>query len=282
MLRSLLFVPGDNERKIERAMQTRADALILDLEDAVAPAAKAVARGLVAEFLSLPRSDKLMIVRVNGYSTGQTLSDLHAVVGKADGIMLPKCEGPEDIHRTTHCIDAFEIAVNAESKGTQIFPIVTENARSILSLADYRDCGSRVGALVWGAEDLATDLGSFEKRNADGYFGPYRLARDLCLIAAASIQAPAIDTVYTNIKDLDGLAVEAAAAKRDGFRAKMAIHPSQIDIINHAFSPTIEEKAWATAVVEAFAANPNAGALRLNDQMIDIPHLKLARRILAQ
>jgi citrate lyase subunit beta/citryl-CoA lyase len=281
VFRSLLFVPGDSQRKMERASQTEADALILDLEDAVAPSLKSAARDLVSRFLSTRQLEKFLIVRVNSLATNESLADLSAVVGHADGIMLPKCSGPDDLTRAIHYIEAFEVAAGARDKRTQIFPIVTETARSVLSLDAYQNCGDRLGALVWGAEDLATDLGSFEKRNASGYFGPYRLARDLCLMAAAAVKSIAIDTVYTDIKDLEGLAAEAGAAKRDGFRAKMAIHPSQVETINRAFSATPEERAWAAAIVDAFAANPNAGALRLNDQMIDTPHLDLARRILS-
>jgi citrate lyase subunit beta/citryl-CoA lyase len=266
---------------MERAAQSEADALILDLEDAVAPSLKAAARDLVSQFLSTQKLEKFLIVRVNALATHETLGDLRAVVGLADGVMLPKCSGPDDLMRAIYYIEAFEVAAGGRDKRTRIFPIVTETARSVLSLEGYQHCGDRLGALVWGAEDLATDLGSFEKRDAKGYFGPYRLARDLCLMTAAAVKSFAVDTVYTDIKDLEGLAVEAAAARRDGFRAKMAIHPSQVQTINRVFSATPEERAWATSIVDAFAANPNAGALRLNDQMIDTPHLALARRILS-
>lgn len=282
MFRSLLFVPGDSARKREKALQTEADALILDLEDSVAPSAKDAARISVAEALRDRTSDKYMIVRINALSTPQALPDLKAIIGLADGVMLPKCEGSRDAQRACCYIEAFEIAAGLEQKRTRLLPIMTETARSVLALATEFESCERLMALVWGAEDLATDLGAFGNKDASGYRSPYRLARDLCLFAAASAGLAAIDTVYADTKDLDGLAREAAAARRDGFAAKMAIHPSQVDAINEAFTPTPAETDWASAVVDAFAANPGAGALKLDGRMIDQPHLKLARRILSR
>jgi citrate lyase subunit beta/citryl-CoA lyase len=282
MFRSLLFVPGDSARKLEKALTTQADALILDLEDSVAPSAKDSARASVAEALRGVKTDKFMIVRINALSTPQPLLDLKAVVGLADAIMLPKCEGGRDAQRAGCYIEAFEVAAGREHKRTKLLPIVTETARSVLALTAELESSERLMGLVWGAEDLASDLGAFGNKDGGAYRSPYRLARDLCLFAAAGAGLMAIDTVYADIADLDGLAREAAAAKRDGFAAKMAIHPSQVDVINQAFTPTQEETDWAEAVAGAFAASPGAGALRLDGRMIDQPHLKLARRILSR
>jgi citrate lyase subunit beta/citryl-CoA lyase len=280
-IRSLLFVPGDSLRKYERAQQSGADALILDLEDSVATAAKLQARLTVAQMLSDREGRQKLFVRVNALDTGMTLLDLAAVVGLADGIVLPKCNGVEDLRRLEHYLEALEVG-KTQSDPTTILPIVTETARSCFALDSYRGCSERLVGMIWGAEDLAADLGAFQKRDANGYHSPYRLARDLCLVAASAAQVAAIDTVYTDIGDLDGLAVEARAARRDGFSAKVIIHPSHVAIVNSALAPSEQEIHWARQVVDAFAANPNSGALRLDGRMIDQPHLALARKILAR
>jgi citrate lyase subunit beta/citryl-CoA lyase len=210
-----------------------------------------------------------------------TLLDLAAVVGLADGIVLPKCNGVEDLRRLEHYLEALEVG-KMRSEPTTILPIVTETARSFFALDGYRGCSERLVGMIWGAEDLAADLGAFQKRDATGYHSPYRLARDLCLVAASAAQVAAIDTVYTDIGDLEGLAVEARAARRDGFSAKVIIHPNHVAIVNSALAPSEQEIHWARQVVDAFAADPNSGALRLDGRMIDQPHLALARRILAR
>lgn len=281
-IRSLLFVPGDSPRKFEKAKSSGADALILDLEDSVAAEAKPEARGRVSAMLDARAEGQAMYVRVNAFDTGLTLADLHAVVGKADGIMLPKCAGAADVRRLSHHLDAFEVAAGAEPGCTKILAIATESSRSLFSLGEYRESGDRLAALVWGAEDLATDVGAFEKRDASGFHSPFRLARDLCLFAAAAAGVAAIDTVYIDIPDLTGLATEAKAARRDGFHAKMSIHPSHIEAINQAFGASETELSWARRVVAAFDANPTSGVLRIDGRMVDIPHLALARKLLAR
>jgi citrate lyase subunit beta/citryl-CoA lyase len=275
-----LFVPGDSARKFERARLSGSDALILDLEDSVADEAKPQARLEVAKMLERRGEGQAMFVRVNAFDTGMTLLDLHAVVGKADGIMLPKCGGADDVLKLSHYLDAFEVAAGAAGGRTTILAIVTENGKSLFALGDYRGCNDRLAALIWGAEDLAADVGAFEKRDAGGYHGPFRLARDLCLLAAAAAGVHAIDTVYTDIPDLEGLAAEAGAARRDGFRAKLSIHPSHIALINAAFGASEREIAWAHQIVDAFDTNPHAGALKIGGRMIDRPHLALARKLL--
>jgi citrate lyase subunit beta/citryl-CoA lyase len=280
-IRSLLFVPCDSLRKYGRAQQSGADALILDLEDSVAAAAKPQARLTVALMLSDRKGRQKLFVRVNALDTGMTLLDLAAVVGLADGIVLPKCNGVEDLLRLEHYLEALEVG-KTRSEPTTILPIVTETARSLFALDIYRGCSERLVGMIWGVEDLAADLGAFQKRDANGYHSPYRLARDLCLVAASAAQVAAIDTVYADIGDLDGLAIEARAARRDGFSAKVIIHPSHVAIVNSALAPSEQEIHWARQVVDAFAANPDSGALRLDGRMIDQPHLALARKILAR
>jgi citrate lyase subunit beta/citryl-CoA lyase len=281
-IRSLLFVPGDSPRKYERARQSGADALILDLEDSVAGAAKPQARINVAQMLTQREERQKLFVRVNAFDTGMTLLDLAAVVGPADGIVLPKCHGAEDLRRLQHYLEALEVGDAGRSQPTTILPIVTEAAKSLFALDSYRGCSERLVGMIWGAEDLSADLGAFQKRDAAGYHSPYRLARDLCLIAASAAKVAAVDTVYTDIGDLEGLAAEAREARRDGFSAKAIIHPSHVAAVNSAFASSEEEIHWARQIVDAFAANPDSGALKLDGRMIDQPHLALAQKILAR
>lgn len=273
-LRSLLFVPGDRPERMDKALSTGADALILDLEDAVAPSAKAAARAATAAFLQRPREGVALFVRVNPLDGPLARDDLAAVLpGEPDGIVLPKAEG----------------AASVEALGTllgrplPILPIATETPAAIFQLGSYAAVAERLCGLTWGAEDLPAAIGAATSREADGsYTPPYELARSLTLFAAHAAGVPAIETVYPAFRDLDGLAAYAARAARDGFTGMMAIHPSQVPVINQAFTPSAEAIAHARAVVAAFEANPGAGALQLDGKMIDAPHLKQAQRVLDQ
>ena len=155
------------------------------------------------------------------------------------------------------------------------------SAKALLRLDSYGRAGPRLAGLMWGAEDLAASLGSTSNADEHGFHSPFRLARDLCLIAARAAGVAPIDTVYTRIDDLAGLAAEAAAARRDGFAAKAVIHPKHVDAVNAAFAPTAAEIGWAKQVVEAFARDSGAGVVRIDGRMIDKPHLKAAEAILA-
>jgi citrate lyase subunit beta/citryl-CoA lyase len=282
-MRSLLFVPGDSARKFEKARVSDADALILDLEDSVAPDAKPDARKSIQAMLGQRAPGQTIFVRVNALATGLILEDLGAVVGRCDGVMLPKCSGATNVARLSFYLEAFESAFGAKVGSTRILPIVTETAESMFGLAQYqRDEAGRLAGLVWGAEDLAADIGASRKRGPKVYSSLFLMARNSCLFAAARAGLPAIDTVYTAISDLEGLLHEAEEARADGFQAKLAIHPTQIETINKAFSVTPEERAWAEGVVAAFAREPGKGALRVGDQMVDVPHLRLAEKILAR
>lgn len=280
-MRSLLFVPADSERKLARAPQAGADALILDLEDSVAPANRPLARGQARDFLASVGDERFRrYVRINPLSTGDALDDLAAVVpGRPDGILLPKCL-PEDLHTLDQYLAALETA-SAIPRGTiRVIAIATETPAAMFAVGSYAGISPRLEAITWGAEDLAAGVGG-NNRRADGiYDDVYRLARSLCLLGAAAAGVAAIDTIYTDFKDEAGLATECAAAKRSGFAAKMAIHPAQIAVINRAFSASEEELAWAQKVVTAFAESPNAGTIALDGKMIDKPHLTLARRLL--
>jgi len=282
-MRSLLFVPGDSERKLSRAPQSGADALILDLEDSVAPAHRPLARRQTRDFLaSSVSADFRRYVRINPLSSGAALDDLASVVGgKPDGILLPKCE-PQDLQTLDHYLSALETVSDLVPGTIRIVAIATETPTAMFSLGGYRGVSPRLEAITWGAEDLAACLGG-NNRRADGvYDDVYRLARSLCLLGAAAAGVIPIDTIYTDFKDEFGLAAECAAARRSGFAAKMAIHPAQVPVINQAFAVSQEDLAWARKVVQAFAENPEAGTIAIEGKMIDKPHLTLARRLVDQ
>jgi len=274
-LRSLLFVPGDRPDRMEKALGAGADALILDLEDAVAPAARPEARRAVAAFLGAHRGARLW-VRVNPLDNPDNERDLAAILsGHPDGIVLPKAEGGGSVA---------ELARRLAERGNataQILAIATETPAAIFQLGSYGGA-KRLAGLTWGAEDLPAAIGAAASREEDGRFTPpYELARSLCLFGAAAAGVAPIETVFPAYQDLDGLAAYAGRARRDGFAGMMAIHPDQVPVINSAFTPSAAEIAHAEAVVAAFAANPEAGALALEGKMIDRPHLVQAQRILA-
>ncbi|WP_374945291.1 HpcH/HpaI aldolase/citrate lyase family protein [Sphingomonas sp.] len=270
-LRSLLFVPGDRPERMVKAAQLEADALILDLEDAVAPENKPRARAAVAAFLHEPRR-VAVFVRINPLESGLAEDDLAAVQSAApDGIVLPKAEGAASLARLDGML----------SDGTRILPIASETAAAIFTLGTYGGVTQRLCGLTWGAEDLPAAIGAATAREADGsYTAPYQVARALVLFGAHAAGVPAIETVYPDFRDLDGLAAYAARGRRDGFTGMMAIHPSQVPVINAAFTPSADEIAHARRIVEAFAENPGAGTLQLDGRMIDAPHLKAAQALL--
>ncbi len=276
-LRSLLFVPGDRPERMEKALGLGADALILDLEDAVAADARPKAREMVADFLSatLDRAVKLF-VRVNPLDSEDIGLDLRAIApGRPDGIVFPKAEGAASIEALGNRMAARELFV-------PILPIASETPAAVFQLGNYGPVAHRLCGLTWGAEDLPAAIGAATSREEDGsYTSPYEIARALTLFGAHAAGVPAIETVFPAFRDLDGLARYAGRAARDGFTGMMAIHPAQIAPINAAFTPSEQAVAHARAVVAAFAANPGAGALQLDGRMIDAPHLKQARRTLA-
>jgi citrate lyase subunit beta/citryl-CoA lyase len=255
--------------------------LILDLEDSVVADRKEEARGMTRAMLSGGRSGPRLYVRVNALDTDMTLRDLAAVMPAApDGIVLPKSQSGDDVRRLSLWLDAFEAAAGTEPGSTRIVVVATETAGSIFGLGTYKDSSARLEGLMWGAEDLAASLGATENGATGTFHSPYRLARDLCLMGAAAAEVAAIDTVYTDIENLAGLERETRIARRDGFSAKALIHPKHVDVVNAAFEPSAEERAWAEKVIAAFAASPDLGTLRLGGKMIDKPHLRAARRIL--
>lgn len=287
MLRSWLFVPGDSDRKLAKVEASAADAVILDLEDAVATAAKAGARDRVRAFLAArpaaSRTTRLW-VRVNALDEGG-LDDLVAVVGGApDGVMLPKCGGPPDVARLAHYLDALERREGLPPGRTGIVPVATETPAAALRLADYAAAPhARLVGLTWGAEDLATALGATANRDARGAFGAtFLMVRSAMLLAARAAGVQAIDTLHADFRDLAGLASACRAAASEGFTGCLAIHPGQVETINAGFRPAPEAVDHARRVVAAFAANPGAGTVGLDGRMLDLPHLRQAERILAE
>jgi citrate lyase subunit beta/citryl-CoA lyase len=286
-LRSLLFVPGDSERKQAKALTSGADALILDLEDSVAPAQLPAARTQVRQFLSTPAAASAQRwVRVNGPASGLLLEDVAAIIaGRPDGIVLPKVSSASEVAQASSHLGELERKAGIEVGSTRLIVIATETPLALLKLGDYAAGGpglERLAALTWGMEDLSAALGASAKTEADGSLTPvFELARSLCLVAAAAAAVQAIDGVHADFRDTAGLTREAARARRDGFTAKLAIHPDQVPIINAAFSPSAAEVERARRVVAAFAASPGRGVTSLDGQMLDRPHLILAQRILA-
>lgn len=285
-MRSYLFVPADSQRKLEKALGSDADCLILDLEDSVAPGRKEEARRLACAFLreAAGRPDcPRFVVRVNALSTGLTEADLAGVMAAApQAILLPKSLGGADVQRLSAMLAVHEAENGLAEGATAIDALVTETPIGVLNAGTYAGKSARLRSLSWGGEDLAAAIGAQSNRDDNGFYtGVFRLARSLTILAAAAAGVEAVDTVFTDLADLAGLEAESAAAVRDGFSGKMAIHPSQVPVINRVFTPDARTLDWADRVVEAFAnAGAEAGVLSLDGRMIDRPHLRQAERII--
>ena len=286
-MRSQLFVPGDSLKKLEKGLVSGADCLFIDLEDSVALSQKPKARDMTRDFLKSARQHDrrpLLYVRVNALDTGLTDADLAAIMsGRPNGIVLPKCLSGADVQHLGAKLAVMEAEAGIEDGATRIIPIATETAAAIFNMGSYKGASARLAGITWGAEDLSADLGAETNRAGDGFYtDPYRLARSLTLFAAAAAGVPAIDTVFPNFRAEDSFRRECEAARRDGFTAKMAIHPAQVPVINEVFTPSPEALAEARAIVAAFADNPGAGVTSLNGEMLDRPHLERAKRVLAR
>ena len=284
-MRSLLFVPGDSEKKLAKSENLPADLLILDLEDAVAPENKSRARGLVAEYLGQrdAQSRARVWVRINPVGSAESAADLAAVMPAGPGgIVLPKTRSFEDVETLGRHLDDHEDDLGIGAGATRILPVASETPRSIFSLGSYDQCGARLAGLTWGAEDLSAAMGAISSRDGNGeWTAPYQVVRSLCLFAAHAAGVAAIDTLHANFRDSRGLERSCAEARRDGFNGKLAIHPDQVEIINRAFTPRAEEIERARRIVALFESNPGQGAVALDGAMLDLPHLVQARKILA-
>ena len=271
--RSWLFVPADSERKIEKALDSAADAIIFDLEDSVAPSQKPLARELLGLLPQRRDGEPERWVRINPLGSEAHEDDMDALDGfDVDGIVLPKTENGDDVA---------DFCAELAPRSLPVHAIVTETAASLFGLLSYRDAGSSLAAMSWGAEDLSAALGAASKTGPDGELSfTYRLARSLCLAGAVAAEVQPVDGVFADFRDDDGLRAEAEAARREGFTGKLAIHPAQVPVINAAFTPSDNDIAHAAAIVAAFEAEPNAGVLSVGGKMVDRPHLVQAQRVL--
>lgn len=280
--RSWLFAPGDSERKLEKATASAADIAIFDLEDAVAEEAKPNARAMVSEWLKAHAAKRARLwVRINPLQGPHALADLAAIMpARPGGIMLPKARGRADVDVLDHYLSALEVARGTERGETPVIVLVTETAEAMFTTGSYAGA-PRVVAMTWGAEDLADAIGASENKHADGsYTFTYELARSLCLLGAAAAGVAAIETIHGDFRDETGLRLRAERVRRAGYRGMLAIHPSQVDVINQAFTPSAEEVAAARQVVDLFAANPGAGTIAHRGAMLDRPHLARAQALL--
>jgi citrate lyase subunit beta / citryl-CoA lyase len=282
-LRSLLFVPADSERKFAKAGGVGADALILDLEDSVAPSRKAFARAAVKELLSGRMENWSFLVRINPFGTDLTLEDLAAIVRPGlDGILIPKVNGIEDVDLVSHYVDVLEVAAGVAPGHIKLLVVGTETPAAMFGFSGYARKNKRLVAMTWGAEDLSAALGALTNKEVDGSWTfPYQVARAQCLFAAGAAGVAALDTLYADFKDLGGLAESCRIARRDGFVGRVAIHPDQVATINACFTPSDADLAHARRVIAAFSAAPNIGTVGIDGKMYDIPHLVAARSTLA-
>ena len=284
-IRSLLFVPADSEKKISRGLQGTADALMLDLEDSVTPDRKEHARQSIAELLSAPApgySGELW-VRINPLTTPYAIEDLCAVVTpNLAGILLPKCEGPADVATASNFISALAAKSGIADANIGILAVATETAAAPFALGEYRNADlPRLRGLTWGAEDLSSAIGAATNVSPDGKWAfTYRMVRSQCLLAAKSAGVRAIETLYVDFRDDAGLMASCKEARREGFNGRFAIHPAQVDIINEAFMPSLDEVNEAQRILAAFEAAGNAGTVGLDGKMLDIPHLIQAQKVL--
>jgi citrate lyase subunit beta/citryl-CoA lyase len=284
-MRSLLFVPADGGSKLDKAMASGADAVIIDLEDSITPERKAQARAAAFEFLqrasAQPQRPRLL-VRINGLDTGMTDADLDAVVaGKPDAIVFPKAEGGSTVTHLDAKLTAREAIAGLPEGSIKILAQAVESAAGLFLAGTFRRASPRLIGMTWGPEDLSAELAAEANREADGTLTePYRLARSMCLFGAAAAKLPAIETVYVDFRNSEGLRRDTEAARRDGFTGRLAIHPAQVAVINDVFTPSAEQIEKAKAVVAAFAAQPGAGAVGINGKMFDRPHLVRAQALL--
>lgn len=283
-LRSMLFIPADSERKLAKGEASGADALILDLEDSVAPSRTHIAREMALAYLRsrASRGRQQVWVRINPLDTPAALLDLAVVAGAPDGIVLPKVRSAADVVKLSNYLDALEVREGVAQGSIRIMPVATETPQSLFALGSYEACSPRLAGITWGAEDIAAALGASTNRRPDGeYDSVYQIACALCLAGAAAASVQPIDTIWSDFGDEAGLIRDSRTARQRGFTGKLAIHPNQVATINAAFTPSDVELAWSRKVVDLFESNPGLGTIGLEGKMLDMPHLKQAQRVLA-
>lgn len=285
-MRSLLFVPADGGAKLEKAMASSADGVILDLEDSIAPERKDLARKAALDFLKSVHAKKdrpRLLVRVNGLDTQMIDADLDAVVpGAPDAVLFPKAEGGATVTHVDAKLTAREAIAGLPEGSIKILAQTVESAAGLFSAGTYRNCSSRLIGMTWGPEDLSAELGAEANREADGtWTEPYRIARAMCLYGAAAAKVPAIETIHVDFRNADALRKDTEIARRDGFTGRLAIHPAQIPVINDVFTPSAAQIEKAKAIVAAFTAKPGVGTVGIDGKMYDRPHLARAQALLA-
>ena len=284
-MRSLLFVPADGGSKLDKAMASGADGVIIDLEDSIAAESKESARKLALDFLKSAQSRKdrpQLLVRINGLDTGMTDADLDAVVpGKPDAVLLPKAEGGATVIHLDAKLTVREALAGLPEGKIKILAQTVESPAGLFSAGSYRNCSARLIGMTWGPEDLSAELGAEVNREIDGTLTePYRIARAMCLFGAAAAKVSAIETIYVNFRDTDVLRKDTELARRDGFTGRLAIHPAQVPVINEVFTPSTAQIEKAKAIVAAFEAKPGAGTVGMDGKMYDRPHLARAQALL--
>lgn len=286
-MRSLLFVPADAGNKLDKAMASGADAVIIDLEDSISPERKPAAREAARDYLKAhtgkaerPR----LFVRINGLDTGMTDADLEAIVpGKPDAVLFPKAEGGASVVHLDAKLTAQEAIAGVAEGSIRVLAQNVESAAGLFLAGTFKDVSPRLIGMTWGPEDLSAELGAESNRDDKGILTePYRFARSVCLFGAAAAKLPAIETVYVDFRNSEGLRQDTIEARRDGFTGRLAIHPAQVPVINEVFTPTAEQIEKAKAIIAAFAANPGAGAIGIDGKMFDRPHLIRAQALLAR
>jgi citrate lyase subunit beta/citryl-CoA lyase len=285
-MRSLLFVPADGGNRLDKAMASGADAVIVDLEDSILPERKQHARAAALEFLKNNAAKKdrpRILVRINGFETGMTDADLDAIVaGKPDAVVFPKAEGGASVIHLDAKLTAREALAGLPEGSIMILAQAVESAAGLFAAGTFRDASARLIGITWGPEDLSAELGAQANRDEAGFLTePYRLARNMCLFGAAAAKLAAIETVYVDFRNSEGLRRDTQEARRDGFSGRLAIHPAQVPVINEVFTPTPQEIENAKRLIAAFAAKPDAGAVGIDGKMFDRPHLIRAQRLLA-
>ena len=284
-MRSLLFVPADGGSKLDKAMASGADGVIVDLEDSIAAESKESARKLALDFLKSAQSRKdrpQLLVRINGLDTGMTDADLDAVVpGKPDAVLLPKAEGGATVIHLDAKLTVREALAGLPEGEIKILAQTVESPAGLFSAGSYRNCSARLIGMTWGPEDLSAELGAEANREIDGTLTePYRIARAMCLFGAAAAKVSAIETIYVNFRDTEVLRKDTELARRDGFTGRLAIHPAQVPVINEVFTPSTAQIEKAKAIVAAFEAKPGAGTVGIDGKMYDRPHLARAQALL--
>ena len=284
MRRSLHFVPGGQEKMIARALTLPADGLILDLEDAVPPPLKPATRPIVRRWLeTLDFGGRERWVRMNPIFTDHAVHDLEeTIAARPDGYVVPKPRTAEDVRRIVAQLERLEEKHGLAFGSTKLILIATETPQGLLNIGEVAAASPRIAAISWGIEDLSAAMGLPRVRDEKGrYLDIPRYARVMCAVAASAAGVEALDTVYTDIPDLDGLRRECRDGMAMGFTGKISIHPSQIEVINREFTPSKADAEDALALIAAFEehAKKGAGAFAWKGQMMDQPHLTRAKKI---